>query len=227
MKKIIKRFLALVLVLCCVFSVTACSKKNTSDACAHNYVSSTTKQATCKETGTKTYTCTICNNSYTEEIAVDPYAHSGKLECRICYKNYQDVIMQYVLEHGTLTTGGLHGTGPEYYYMAYNFYSEDGTYYTLQIKAYATISCITFYLINTKILLYIDQGLVNRAKFSNETYDLNPEIVTPTLNILFDSPEAAKNIKILLDAMNRFFMSKNLGIGTRDLGFINYPSNGD
>lgn len=66
---IIKKLLSLALVFCFVFSLSACGGDTAPTACSHNYVSTVTKQATCKETGVKTYTCTICNNSYTEDIA--------------------------------------------------------------------------------------------------------------------------------------------------------------
>ena len=36
--------------------------------CEHNYSSTVTKQPTCTETGIKTYTCSICGDSYTEAI---------------------------------------------------------------------------------------------------------------------------------------------------------------
>ena len=69
MKATIKKLLSLALVFCFVFSFSACGGDTAPTTCNHNYVSTTTKQATCKETGIKTYTCTICSNSYTEDIA--------------------------------------------------------------------------------------------------------------------------------------------------------------
>lgn len=79
MKKFIKRVLSLLLSCCCILSVSACGdnggkdNENTSSApqssCAHNYIVATTKQATCAEMGTKTYTCTLCGLSYLEDIA--------------------------------------------------------------------------------------------------------------------------------------------------------------
>ena len=35
----------------------------------HNYVVVSTQTATCKEAGVKTYTCSVCGDTYTEEIA--------------------------------------------------------------------------------------------------------------------------------------------------------------
>ena len=59
-----KKFLALILSCCIVFSLTACSEK----PCTHDYTSSTTKEATCAETGTKVLTCKLCGDSYNETI---------------------------------------------------------------------------------------------------------------------------------------------------------------
>lgn len=59
MKKTLIVLLAAVL-LCFVF--TACG-------CEHQYEEKTTKEASCSETGVKTFTCTSCGDSYTEEIS--------------------------------------------------------------------------------------------------------------------------------------------------------------
>ena len=64
MKKIAK-ILSCVLSIVMLFSVTACGDKQ----CSHSYTSNVTKEATCKETGVKTYTCDVCGDSYTEDIA--------------------------------------------------------------------------------------------------------------------------------------------------------------
>ena len=37
--------------------------------CSHKYQSKVTKEATCSQQGTKTFTCSLCNDSYTEVIA--------------------------------------------------------------------------------------------------------------------------------------------------------------
>ncbi|MBR7088703.1 MAG: Ig-like domain-containing protein, partial [Mogibacterium sp.] len=36
-----------------------------------------TKQATCSEKGQKVYTCSVCGDKYTEELAIDPSNHTG------------------------------------------------------------------------------------------------------------------------------------------------------
>ena len=68
-KKTISCLLAIIL----LFSFTACKKTNKTNPpkakCSHSYSSAITKEATWKETGVKTYTCDICGDSYTEDIA--------------------------------------------------------------------------------------------------------------------------------------------------------------
>lgn len=190
MKKIAKRILSLIMVCCCFFTVTACNKKDNSSTtsisdkqqiCTHSYTSEVTKAATCKETGLKTYTCTICGGSYIEEIAVDPYAHNGKYECSICYKNYQDCISQYVFEHGMEGELGL-----KYYSLTYDYYSEDEHHYLLHMEVTATT---VYFLLeenyNSCIGIWLDLRDRHRLIIAGEYYDLlNPEIVTPTLNII-------------------------------------------
>lgn len=237
MKIFIKKVLSVIMICCCFFSVAACNKQendstsSSSDTpiCTHSYTSKVTKEANCIEAGVKTYTCNKCSDSYTENIAVNPYAHTGKYECRICYKNYISCIQSYLFEHGIEGESTL-----KYYTLRYNYYDESEHHYELYIEV---TSFTTYFLLRDKetsyidssyIGIYLDSGTKHRLKIAGKDYDFpNPEIVTPTLNILFDSPEAAKNIKILLDAMNRFFVNKNLGIGTKNFGFTNYPSNGD
>lgn len=41
---------------------------NSTDVCSHSYTSKVTTPATCTKTGVKTYTCSVCGNSYTESI---------------------------------------------------------------------------------------------------------------------------------------------------------------
>ena len=78
MKVFIKRILSLCLSCCCILSVSACRNNENSNSsegspktssCSHSYTSEVTKEATCKETGIKTYICGVCGDSYTEDIA--------------------------------------------------------------------------------------------------------------------------------------------------------------
>ena len=41
-----------------------------------------TTQATCKAKGVKTYTCTVCSDTKTEDVAVDPDNHTGETETK-------------------------------------------------------------------------------------------------------------------------------------------------
>jgi len=49
----------------------------------HNYVGEVTTPATCTTKGEKTYTCSVCGDNYTEEIAIDENAHSPAEELSI------------------------------------------------------------------------------------------------------------------------------------------------
>lgn len=49
-------------------------------SCTHNYTSAVTTQATCTSTGVKTYTCSVCGDSYTEIIPKTAHTYdSGKI----------------------------------------------------------------------------------------------------------------------------------------------------
>ena len=62
----------------------------------HSYVATVTKEATCKEKGTKTYVCTLCGAAYEEDIPVNELGHNWVLgdvvagkrtdECSICHE---------------------------------------------------------------------------------------------------------------------------------------------
>lgn len=75
-------------------------------ACQHEYSSKITKAATCSAAGVKTYTCSKCGNSYTEEIAKLQHTYSElitrtpsctlegekKFECTVCHDSYTEAI---------------------------------------------------------------------------------------------------------------------------------------
>ena len=48
----------------------------------HNFESKITTPATCIATGIKTFTCTVCEGYYTEDVAIDSANHIGKTEIR-------------------------------------------------------------------------------------------------------------------------------------------------
>ena len=58
-----KKTILVICVLCLLTVFSACQKP-----CEHTYIEESTLSATCTAPGTKTYTCTLCNDSYTEEI---------------------------------------------------------------------------------------------------------------------------------------------------------------
>lgn len=52
-------------------------KIDNSDIGTHNYTSAVTTQATCTSTGVKTYTCSVCGDSYTETISKTAHKYSS------------------------------------------------------------------------------------------------------------------------------------------------------
>ena len=65
MKKTIKLLTLFVSILLAI-ALCACGGD---EPCEHQYSSAVTKDATCETEGVKTYTCTLCAESYTEAIA--------------------------------------------------------------------------------------------------------------------------------------------------------------
>ena len=73
--------LLLLLLIAVVLGVVIILNNNKSDACEHEYSSTVTKEASCEEGGILTYTCTKCEDSYTENIAPlghDEQSHEAK-----------------------------------------------------------------------------------------------------------------------------------------------------
>lgn len=58
-----KKTIYAILVLCLLLALVGCQA-----ACEHTYTEEITAQASCSQVGTKTFTCTLCGDSYTEEI---------------------------------------------------------------------------------------------------------------------------------------------------------------
>ena len=67
MKKFTRKSLYVVIVLLSIFFLTACDF-SLGPKCEHEYDCIVTKEATCKEKGEKTYTCSICQHSYKESV---------------------------------------------------------------------------------------------------------------------------------------------------------------
>lgn len=81
-------------------------------SCSHDYEGVETKPATCTETGIMTYTCTKCDDAYTDTLPVDPDNHSfdnGKY-CSYCYVSNPAVDLS-----GRYYIAGAKGDGPAYY----------------------------------------------------------------------------------------------------------------
>ena len=75
MKKLIKVLLAVLMVACLAFTVVACN-----DTCkdGHDWNDGeVTKAANCTEKGVKTFKCKNCDETNTEEIAIDATNHKG------------------------------------------------------------------------------------------------------------------------------------------------------
>lgn len=60
-----KKTIYAILVFCLLLALSACQKP-----CEHTYTEEITVEASCTQVGTKTFTCSQCGDSYTEEIAM-------------------------------------------------------------------------------------------------------------------------------------------------------------
>lgn len=60
-----KKTIYAILVYCLLLALSACQKP-----CEHTYTEEITVEASCTQVGTKTFTCSQCGDSYTEEIAM-------------------------------------------------------------------------------------------------------------------------------------------------------------
>lgn len=102
MKDYLKKLIALLLVSCCLLSLLACDKK----VCEHIYEGVVTTEATCQTSGVKTYTCSLCGDSYTESIPETQHRYQSeivkaatcttagqrKYTCSICGDSYTESI---------------------------------------------------------------------------------------------------------------------------------------
>lgn len=70
MKKLLT-LVSMILALMLLLSVAALAE----EACAHEYTGKVTKAAECGKTGTMTYTCGLCGDTYTERIAAPASIH--------------------------------------------------------------------------------------------------------------------------------------------------------
>lgn len=58
-----KKTILSILLICCCFFLFGCEKE-----CQHQYEDAITTEASCTAAGVKTFTCSLCQDSYTEEI---------------------------------------------------------------------------------------------------------------------------------------------------------------
>ena len=94
-------------------TIAATPEAEKQDACEHTYVTEITKEATCKETGIRKYTCSLCNSTYEEEIAKSNHNYNSNGICTLCdtpkptddhTHNYS--ILDYVIIEATCTAPG-------------------------------------------------------------------------------------------------------------------------
>ena len=78
----------------------------TGGVCKHIYTSKVTTAATCSKAGVRTYTCSLCGDSYTESIATTAHNYSND-KCTVCGAGYAihqvPVIRVDGLPHGAYT----------------------------------------------------------------------------------------------------------------------------
>ena len=65
-------------------------------SCSHSYSGKVTTAATCTTAGVRTYTCSICGDSYTETIAATGHSYSGG-SCTVCGAADPDYTVDYYL----------------------------------------------------------------------------------------------------------------------------------
>ena len=63
------------------------SYEQVASECTHSYTSEVTKEPTCLATGTTTYTCSLCGNVYTEEIAATGHDYEITVVAPTCENN--------------------------------------------------------------------------------------------------------------------------------------------
>ena len=96
-----KRLITALLALMMVFALCACSNNTeaptdpateaptTAERCYHTFTSEITEEATCESEGEITYTCSLCNLSYTEVLEITDHTYedancNDPLFCAYC-----------------------------------------------------------------------------------------------------------------------------------------------
>lgn len=98
------------------------------EALGHDYVSAVTTEATCIEAGEMTYTCSRCEESYTEEIpSLGHKTGEGAVLPADCENNEREVIYCATCDEIIVTTDlYLEGVGAEAYGHTWGDYASDG-----------------------------------------------------------------------------------------------------
>ena len=94
-------------------TVAATSEAEKEDVCEHKYSSEIIKESTCKEVGTRKYTCSLCKSSYEEEIAKSNHDYNSNGICTLCNSpkptnnhEHNYVVLDYVILDATCISDG-------------------------------------------------------------------------------------------------------------------------
>ena len=94
-------------------TIAASPEEEVQDACEHNYVTEITKASTCKETGIRKYTCTLCGSTYEEEIAKSNHDYNSNGVCTLCdtekptdSHKHSYTVLDYIIIDSTCTQEG-------------------------------------------------------------------------------------------------------------------------
>ena len=107
---------------------TASTEQITEPPCDHNYKSKTTISATCVSDGEKMFTCSKCNDSYTETIAATgKHSYNNKVTTPATY--IKSGVKTYTCKTCTKSyTEQIPATGPQTYSKLKNHIVSKGTY---------------------------------------------------------------------------------------------------
>ena len=183
---------------------------------------------------------------------IDSYAHSGAFTCDLCNKNYYNVLKNYISLHGKEDAyeGGLYWYIEDTVVVSGQFYDVtlgynnggDGWLYctieedrnsglydnyniTLSIESSSEIHTYSYW--DWHSLLSYDRlaGTVNAKEFTPNTSSLSVDrfICDDGYHSEeFLSQKCAELLKALLKCFDEICEDRNLGIGTKDFGFVNY-----
>ena len=150
---------------------TVCGAVNPN--CSHSYTSEVTTAATCNSSGVRTYTCSLCGDSYTETIAAKGHSYTSKVTaptctsqgyttytCSACGSSYKDsytAVSDHTYVSGKCCYCGAADPG----------YSVDTTYYLVGYINGMDYGCEADYE-NMGIYKFVDGKLT--ATFTTDSY---------------------------------------------------------